>query len=669
VAAVLAVACTEAPSAPAVSGQGRRAPDLGDSKVLATFEGSVDPLTRKVTIRRSAPATDPNALTAYEPVQDGAPGTGPADTFELVTDLADPVGAVSNGCSEGVDSFEGSIILRSFYVSKKFVNVYIELTNVSPSGFEGCNSAPAVPGVGATFGLWSYGTIGPAGGAPGAPDNQKARWKFTYTKDQSFTFTGRIMAVPGPELDWTPASITTPVRKFQDVATTTVHLVWSGTEFVDQVGTTTVTAQGTPKTTSVGLVSTPDLYADFSNASYYTASPGAALKTDGDFSVCVRFKPGANPTGPGSKVLVARGQPEAGDGWALVQTYVSGNGTYAFAYNANSTLTVPWVPPGWDGKTTQATTPEAWPFDYVCGGRNGGDVVNDAHGRWRSLPPTTLSASFADDASLPLAIGAYDDGTHPASDAGVYEVIFDSRAATEAVFQEIVGAAEGRFLPSSGDGSQLRISESYVLPSAHGFDGLDYTLPPYATAPLAADVLGPIVPGTNLEYVRPFAASAATSGYCAGAEVAANGAWALPSLPSGGVIQWGNAGTGVVSLVIGGNATGPGYYVQAGGGSLSGFVPGATAWTDGSAHTYVVCVTPGNPGTLALYVDPAPGNLGLAPPASAYSSPFDAGAANVTLGIGNPITNVADFAGAPPLSGGRIRRVFFCPSDDPRCLP
>jgi hypothetical protein len=644
--------------------------------VLATFEGTVDPLTRKVTIRQAAPAGNPNALTAFDPVQDGTVGSGPANTFELVTELAapfDPVEALSGGCGGNVDSFEGSITLRSFYVSQNFVNVYVELTNVSPSGFEGCNSASAVPGVSATYGLWSYGTIGPAGGAPGAPDHQTARWKFAFPRNEGFTFQGRIMAVPGPELDWTPASITTPVRKFHEVATTKAHLVWNGTAFVDQLGTgIDPVAVGTPLTGSVGLVTTPDLYADFSNGSYYVATPGTALRTDGDFSVCVRFKPGANPSVPGSKVLVGRGRPEAGsDGWALVQDNVSGFATYAFVYGVGATRAEPFVPPGWDGvaKTNHATSPETWPFDYVCGGRNGPDLVNDAHGRWRSDPPTTFSSSFANDGLVPFAIGAYDDGSRGASDAGVYEVILDSRPATEAVFQEIVGAAEGRYLPTSVNGTQLRISQSYVLPSAHGADGLDYTLPPYATAPLVADAFGPIVPGTNLEYVQPLPASTATSGYCVGADVAANGTWASGSRPAGGVIQWGNAsGTKYGSLVIGGT-TGPGYFVKAEAVSIAGDVPGAGTWTDGSTHRYVVCVTPGTPGTLALYVDPTVGNLGLAPPPTAYTSPFDAGAANVTLGIGNPITNVTDMAGAAPLINGRIRRVFFCPSNDPRCLP
>lgn len=161
-------------------------------RVVGTFTGEVDAVTGTFAIRAAtsgaalaSPRT--SALVEIPVVQDGNPGTGPANTVELVTER---VAVVGGGCG-AVDGFEGDVRLRSFYPGFQLQNAYVEIVAVTPSGHEACNSAPAVPGVSSTFGLFSYGTVTEAG--TGA-DNALATWRFRVSDATRFTFTGRVVA-------------------------------------------------------------------------------------------------------------------------------------------------------------------------------------------------------------------------------------------------------------------------------------------------------------------------------------------------------------------------------------------------------------------------------------------------------------------------------------------
>ena len=626
---------------------GRAAP----GPVIATFEGSFDPATRTLSIR-TMPLEEPGALSVLLPWQDGTAGSGPANTFELVTDPSFAPTNVSGGCGGGVDSFDGDITVRSFFRNQTLRNVYAELTSVS-TGYEGCNSATAVTGVSAARGLWSYGTVGPAGSGS---DSATRRWKFRFANSARFTFQGRIMAdldapVPasGPEFDWTPTSIVIPPRSFQPVGTTMAHIVWTGTDFVDAVGTITFVPQGSPENSSPGLASPPQPYVrNFSAGTYFVADEahgGNAFDTAGDFTACVKFKPGAHPgNGNNNKVLFGKGTAEplyAGfsDGWALMQMHSA----YCFHYRTLA-----------DGgySTTrgdvmsfvalqESTYPEMYTFDYMCGGRAGDVIHAGAHGVRLGSPypfdSEQESGTFADRGqSLPLVIGAYPDGRNPAVDGGVYEVIVDSRPVSLAVMNEIVTAAEGRQLP----GSPATLVPTNAGPtSVTGADGGSYTLPSYATVPLAADGSGLLAAGTIVKYTHPLAENTSTTGFCVGAELVATGPW---SSVVGGVLQW--PGTGGFNFRFGTGV--PGNLWWASGADYVYASYSSAGWTDGSAHVVKTCVQPG-------------GTSGCTSTAS--------------LGTQASVTGtIADLSGSSeleiangdygPLTGARVRRVFACPT-------
>jgi hypothetical protein len=381
------------------------------------------------------------------PVSDGSIGTGPDDSIEMYTTTTPLPGEYVQGCSAVSNSFQGDIVIRSFFPTRTLWNVHAELTQVSDGQHLGCNSDAAYADLSATNGLWRYGTIGPKGSTvPGAPDTVTRTWKFKYDTTTAFTFRGRIVGMVGPEFEWTPTTLTTPVRSFQPGPHTTAHFVWNGTNFDDRLGTgvTFVPTSGDAINRTVGLAEVADQYADFSNTTYYVATPanGASnLHTGGDFTVCVKFKPGKHPgdaTPLTTKVLVGKGASQPGgsvtQGWALMQLW----DIYAFHYRtatetADQVMARIYPGSSADGNGAWvATQPEEWAFDYLCGGRNGWNLVTGAHGRW-SGTGWTLTSSFTApqlDADLPLVIGADANGRNKADDAGVYEIVFDDRPAT-----------------------------------------------------------------------------------------------------------------------------------------------------------------------------------------------------------------------------------------------
>lgn len=690
-AAVLA-SCAKSQPTPAVAGRATGAgPAPAGAVVLGTFEGTVDPVAGKMTIgavQASPSAALPAALSVIEPYQDGIPGSGPASTFELVTETTPSApGVESLGCGS-VDSFNGWITLRSFYTTQTFWNVYVELSTLSPTGYEGCNGDAAFADLGTKYGLWRYGTIGPHGSAdPNAPDHVSKQWKFMFG-GQPFNFTGRIMAMPGPEFDWTPASITTPVRKFREVATTTGHFLWdgAGAGFVDEKGSgiTFVAAGGPVRTASNGLTATLDPYADLSTGTstgtYYVASVanGASkIDTSGDFTVCARFKPGAHPGTSPTKVIVGKGSAEGAggidQGWSLVQWHTS----YSFRYLSSTDITGnTWssLEPGWDGGTVWTTNPETWAFDYVCGGRNSADplvggpgVMVGVHGKWRGLG-RSVTGTLTNDSSLPLVIGAYPAGSSSAYDAGVYEVIFDRRPASPDVMNEIVSLAEGRTLPNELLVATTAPAATYLEPfwattPVLGFDGNTYQFAPYLTAPYASDGSGLLPPGVQVQYTRPFTENTGATGYCVAADVAADGGWGTSGSPAvtGSILQFGNQAPGVGYATMYLSAVGKlGFVFNSLGVYTEGGDVTAAGWASGSTHRLMTCVDPAGSSNFKLYLDPSTSPTPVA--TWAVASPFNPGDPSAMIGIGNAIPG-GSWAGG--LSGGRIARVIFCPSNNP----
>lgn len=645
------VACTgpAAPS-PTLSRAGG-----GATATIATFEGRYDPASGALTIRTepSGDAAGRLGRSVFQPYQDGTPGSGPADTFELVTDASPAPGVDPVGCG-GVGSFDGSITLRSFFGGLAFSNVAIQLTEVT-TGHEACNSAAPADGLSAALGYWDYGAIG-VKGSPSAPlDNRSVRWSFRFAASEAFTFRGRIMAqvapLPAPanplwSFEWTPSMFMDPPHSFQDVGTTLAHVVWNGTAFVDTQGRITFQKVGAPTSASVGLVYPAQAYArGFTGANYFVADAahgGSAIDTTGDFTVCAKFKPGVNPGADAYKVIVAKGDPVSADpssGWALAHfgpIFGGPEPEYSFMHRTGldgGSIRSIYGPQGLPGD------PDGRAYEYVCGGGNAGNVQVGAFGQ---VAGTAYAVGAAVSNALPLVIGAAAGGTYPYTDGGVYEIIFDSRPVSLTLMNEIVAMAEGRVTyygaSAAGSGS--------AGTSVAGADLATYLLPQGANVPVTTDASGLLDAGksvafggttTGLGPVLP----AGTTEYCIGAEVTA--------------ADW---------------ATASGCVLGSGGGGELGifFTSGTIAGTNGSAFRALVSPVPdaGRHKVMVCYAPPAIPATGQA---QLYVDGTLAGTTSADGGnafdivTGQLQVGTCNLAGL--LTGARIGRVFACPTANP----
>jgi hypothetical protein len=619
---------------------------------VATFEGRYDPATGALTFSTTpadSMAEGPLGRVAFIPYRDGKPG-GPRDTLELAN------GSILGSdmlCGGSTASWEGEVSLKSYYETQSFSDVAVEILSIT-GGFEACNSVLAYGGMSATLGLWDYGSIG-----PGASKTET--WRFNRPSDVGFTFTGRVMAtlgsLPAPanggsSFEWSPYMFMDPPHSFKDVGTTLSHVIWDGSSFVDTRGVVTFLPAGaTAPNHPVGLAYPVQQWAGpFPNgADRYEASPSpAALNLTGDFTVCVKFKPGVNPEPLGRKVLVAKGNPVdmAGPGWALTQQHgpvVGGGAQYGFFYiTLNDGNSDTYVFPG--------DHPENSTFDYTCAGRSGDSILVVAHGRETHFA-NPVSGIIPGEAGLPLVIGAAAGGAYPATDAGVYEVIFDSRGATMAVMNDIVDRAEGRktYNGASYDGNDVDAL------AVAGVDGLTYHFPVGATAPVSTDGDGSglLDAGTSVAFggaangltgVLP----PGTSGYCVGADIAnpldvdfASAAGYILT-DSSGYLRILILGDGTV-IGVNGNA-----YMQ----------PkdiGLHAWEANTRHTLRVCATTAViPGVTSFYVD---SDAELFTSDSLETPLADLTNGQLLVGSNN--------VGGSLLTGARVGRVFACPTADP----
>ncbi|ACG73885.1 PKD domain containing protein [Anaeromyxobacter sp. K] len=457
---------------------------------------------------------------------------------------------------------------------------------------------------------------------------------------------------PRQAFDWTPHAVgtTPPPHAFVEQPTTAAHVVWSGTTFADTHGRITFVPQGAlPSTTAVGLWSPAETlvgpWATGATRFVADAAHGArAVDTSGDFTVCVKFKPGLHPgmTAP-NKTLVARGQAEFPtaawpEGWALMQMHEA----YCFHYltaTAGGAIMSP----------DTSVTPEAvetYAFDYVCGGRAGGQILAGAHGQTGALS-TAVATAFSDESVLPLSIGSYPAGDDPTLDASVYEVIFDTRPATVDTFRDIVGAAEGTRLANGAVWVPRRVTGE----TATGADGQGYLLPPYANPgrwPVPV-VDGTVAGNAQLAYRRPLAERTSTTGYCLGAELVADGAWA----DVGGIVLTfiDDAATQSTRLYLDPRVC---FATEAPGQAATSACSASTlpydSWPPGSLHRFTACAD-ATTGALTAYVDGAATSV---LPAGATGGVPDLSSGVLTIGAS--------------LGGASISRVFACPfADAARC--
>jgi hypothetical protein len=161
--------------------------------VVATFAGSIDAAGR-VTIGPDEDAALFQAAGIEFPpvVQDGAPGTNPDDTVELV---AGP-GAIGT-CDDGLDTIEAPVTLRSFFRKAVFTEAWVEITSLSsPTEHAACwTAASPSPDVSSELGLFAYGWVDRLTEyGVGRPNESSATWNFRLSGRDPFTFRGRVVA-------------------------------------------------------------------------------------------------------------------------------------------------------------------------------------------------------------------------------------------------------------------------------------------------------------------------------------------------------------------------------------------------------------------------------------------------------------------------------------------
>lgn len=634
--AVLAVAAASACAPSGERSAPRSRPAIPAAQVLATFEGRLDPATGTLTITETPATASVAGIVPYAPWSDGIAGSGPKNTFELRNGTVTGTGTA---CGGSAASWEGQVILTSFFDTQGFSDVAVELVSLSPGGNEACNSDAPHDGMSNTYGFWDYGPLAAGGTAT-------RTWRFANPTSEYFTFRGRILAAVGPlpapvngatAFDWSPYLFADPPHAFQHQATTLAHVVWDGTDFVDDVGTLAFVPQGTAAAShAVGLRYPAQAWAGpfASGANRYQATDN--LHLTGDFTACVKFRPGTDPAPGDRKVLLAKGNPVAGAayGWALAQQHGQGQ-QYGFWYYSpgQGSSYDTFLSPGTDH-------PESSIFDYVCGGRDGSNVRVVSHGRDIRFDLAVGSALPTPD-TLPLVIGAQADGGWPAVDAGVYEVVIDSRPATLSTMAEIVSRAEGRRLYDGGTYWGNDTDARAVV----GTDGVTYGFPLGSTAPVSSDGSGLLDAGTILSFGGTAVGlggilAGSPSSYCVGAEVSStswSGASGCVLGDVNGTLKIFFLGTGVAAT------TGTNQWRAVGGDT--------TAWAANSRHTFVVCTPGTSANTARLYVD------GSAVGQSDANGPqFDLTAGQISVGTCG--------YGGGSLTGARVGRVFACPTND-----
>jgi hypothetical protein len=187
-------------------GAAARVPAPPEGVVLREFIARVRPSRRSITIEQrgreaaGAPGLSPESLSDLDIVQDGVPGSGPANTVDLVTnsigfDQECPAGFQSN-------TWCANVTLEQFF-SRSIRNTFVQITSVTdvngvPLPDHGAVGGDASQlGLGNALGLWQYTT--PKATTPGvlgrSPDNAGTRdWIFANPDNADTLISIRVVA-------------------------------------------------------------------------------------------------------------------------------------------------------------------------------------------------------------------------------------------------------------------------------------------------------------------------------------------------------------------------------------------------------------------------------------------------------------------------------------------
>jgi hypothetical protein len=198
-----ALAGCSASDSPDVPEAAAQAP-LPNSVMFGEFSAHVDKKARTMTIRQTkggqayGPNLEPQSVDSLNIVQDGVPGSGPAQTVELVNISTDDL-------YPGEDTFTAVVDLRHFF-ARSFANVYVQITaetdaNGNPTtAYDAQNSdSGAAIGLSTAHGLWQYTATGaPPGVLTQSPFNVGEReWIFNNPDDGDCDYVFAVWASKG----------------------------------------------------------------------------------------------------------------------------------------------------------------------------------------------------------------------------------------------------------------------------------------------------------------------------------------------------------------------------------------------------------------------------------------------------------------------------------------
>jgi hypothetical protein len=254
-------------------------------RVVGEFEVRLRPSVGELAIvQKSRDASEglglsPESQRELPILQDQIPGSGPADTVELVTNSVN-LGA---GCPAPYQtaSFCGNVTLRHFFQNQGFNNVYVQVTAIMDqlgrplSGHCAKNSDPAALGLDNSLGLWRYtasgynplsGILGKA--VTGATDNAATRdWVFDNPNNANTIIWLRVVA-SSTYANYTRTGSTTAVN------------------FIDACGLPGAnTSTSTPPITGVPLPFPFTLYGGGDSTSYGLTSTKVSYSFKGEISL------------------------------------------------------------------------------------------------------------------------------------------------------------------------------------------------------------------------------------------------------------------------------------------------------------------------------------------------------------------------------------------------
>lgn len=256
--------------------QGPEAPPLPPGhEVLATFTGEVDPVAGTITVRTVTEGDATGASRSRLTIPEGG-------STVSIANAGTPSRVTGTGSCTGNEVLTTDVTVTLNYPSPRFLGgIHAEITGLSGTGAEACNSSAAPTGLDATRGLWSYGTL------LQSAKTATAAWNFKFTSGQRTAFSGRIVGVIGDSFTSLPNPFRNNMSTFAYARNRIVYpdasgptLVSVGLDGTNLDAPVTLPLTGTSVAASLGATSADDLVWFTTSYSGLTAYVGV-VKGDG----------------------------------------------------------------------------------------------------------------------------------------------------------------------------------------------------------------------------------------------------------------------------------------------------------------------------------------------------------------------------------------------------